>query len=116
MKSNGIPYVAQISENACGAAALEMVYKYYGLQGISQDVLLSKYEELEPHGSGNFRMTTDSLVQDARARGFESGWARVNYARKNDAINLLIPLIATGIPIIVCKKFTDAQPQLGHFR
>ena len=62
MKSLKIPYIPQININACGAAALEMIYKYYGLNDVNQQELMKKYQELEPHGSGNFRLTTDNLI------------------------------------------------------
>ncbi len=111
-----IDYIPQININACGAAVLEMVYNYYGLQGVSQQDLMEKYQELEPHGSGNFRVTTDDLVADARSKGFSTGWARVNWSNSDDSISLLQLLTNAGIPIIVCQKFTEEQSLIGHFR
>ncbi len=112
-----IPYIKQINPNACGAAALEMVYKFYGLENVSQEELMQKYQELEPHGSGNYRMSTDTLITDAREKGFESTWLRANYTNKQDCLSLLKILVETKkIPVIVCQKFTDEMPLIGHFR
>jgi len=88
-KKLGVPYIPQINENACGAAVLEMVYKYYGLENISQDEIFNKYKEFEPYGSGNIRLSTDNLVSDALGRGFLSFWARGDYNNKENSINLL---------------------------
>lgn len=111
-----VPYIRQINENACGVAVLEMVYKYYGLQDISQQEIMQKYQELEPHGTGNFRITTDNLVSDALSRFFLSFWARADFRNNKNVNQLLTLLINSKIPIIVCQKFTNEQPQLGHFR
>lgn len=113
----GVPYVSQINENACGAAVLEMIYKYYGLDNISQEGIFNKYKKLEPHGSDNFILSTDSLVSDAQGRGFLSFWARTDYNDKENSSDLLRRLtIDSKIPVIVCQKFTDELPLIGHFR
>ncbi len=116
MKKLEVPYIHQINKNACGAAVLEMVYQYYGLKDFSQQDLMSKYQQLESHGSGNFQLTTDTLVFDARSRGFNAGWIRANWINPTDSISLLQMLINAGIPIIVCQTFTNDQPLIGHFR
>ncbi|MEK9131919.1 MAG: C39 family peptidase [Patescibacteria group bacterium] len=117
MKKLQVPYRKQFNNNACGPAVLEMVYEYYGYTNISQEEILNQYKELEPHGSGNLRMITSSLIQDARKRGLSAGWARVNYSSLSDSIVVLKILIENSrIPIIVCQKFSDQQPQIGHFR
>jgi len=112
-----VPYILQINENACGAAVLEMVYRYYGLNDISQEDIFNKYKEHEPYGSGNFRITVDNIVSDAKERGFSSFWNRINCANHKDAINTLKRLtMDLRIPVIVCQKFTEEQPLIGHFR
>ncbi len=112
-----IPYIKQINPNACGAATLEMVYKFYGLDNISQAELMQKYQELEPHGSTNYRMSTQALVTDARKKGFESVYLQANYFNKQDCLSSLKILVETNkIPVIVCQKFTDQMPLIGHFR
>ena len=115
-KNLKVSYISQINENACGAAVLEMVYKYYGLKNVSQEEIFNKYQELEPHGSGNLRITTDNLISDALSRGLHSFWARSNYGNRASVLDLLQRVISSRIPLIVCQKFTDEQPQMGHFR
>lgn len=112
-----VPFVSQISKNACGAAVLEMVYGYYGLKNISQKAIFDKYKRLEPHGSGNNIISTSNLVSDASGRGFLSFWAKVDYTSKEDSRDLFIRLVMNSkIPIIACQKFTDKEPLIGHFR
>ncbi len=73
---------------------LEMVYKYYGVGSVSQEEkLMRQYQELEPHGSGNLRITTDSLVTNAQEKGFESEWRRANYLSISECSKLLRKLI-----------------------
>ncbi len=116
MKILKVDYIPQININACGAAVLEMIYKYYDLQGLSQQDLMEKYKELEPHGSGNFMLSTDNLVLDARSKGLNAGWIRANWQDRIGSISLLRVLVDSGVPVIVCQKFTEGQPLIGHFR
>ncbi|WKZ24586.1 MAG: papain-like cysteine protease family protein [Patescibacteria group bacterium] len=114
-----VPFIYQINENACGAAVLEMVYKYYGLNDVSQEEIYKKYKQLEPHGTGNFRITTDALVADSLRRGFLSFWNKVDYNNPDECFNLLQFLTKKSkIPIIVCQQFTknEEHKDLGHFR
>lgn len=116
MKLLKIPYITQFNTNACGAAVLEMVYGYYDQKSYPQKDLMEKYQELEPHGSGNFRLSTDTLVLDAREKGFNAGWARAAWQSIPDVTALLEFALDSGVPLIVCQKFTDELPLIGHFR
>lgn len=116
MKTLEVPYISQININACGAAVLGMVYQYYGLQNISQQELMDKYQELEPHNSGNFRLSVDNLILDARSKGFNAGWIRANWGDVTESISLLRMLLNAGVPVIVCQTFTNEQALIGHFR
>ena len=111
-----VPYVKQINEAACGVAALEMVYKWYGVTNFFQEKTFNAYKALEPHNTGNLRITTDDLVKNARDNGFNSGWLRVNYASVEDSLFALkIFLNKVKIPIIVCQQ-SKTDPRLGHFK
>lgn len=59
MKLLKVPYITQFDPNACGPAVLHMIYEYYDLKNVSQEIIFDIYQELEPHGSGNLRMTTE---------------------------------------------------------
>jgi predicted double-glycine peptidase len=111
-----VPYIAQINVNACGAAALAMMYGYHGVSSVTQEELMEKYRELEPHGSGNFRLSTNSLVRDAQDRGLAAGWNRANWRDAGEAAALLQSALDAGIPLIVCQIFTESEPLIGHFR
>ena len=115
MNLTDIPYVAQFRQGACGAAILEMLYGYYGLH-VTQQEIFEKYASLELHGSGKYAISTDNIVEDARSRGFYAYWARANYEDTVKCIGVLRDMVRAQIPTIVCQKFTDEQPLLGHFR
>jgi Papain-like cysteine protease AvrRpt2 len=111
-----VPFRQQISDAACGVAALEMVIKYYSQASpFSQRKFVRRLGEHEPHGSGKLRISTQDLVNAACARRFLAGWGRI----KPDVKTLMRQLdcfLNAGVPVIACQRYTDAEPQLGHFR
>lgn len=111
-----VPYVQQYNDYACGAAVLEMVFKYYNVKNVSQEDIYEKNKELEPHGTGNFRITTQDLVDEAESRNFKAYFKQVNYFSKKESIETLKDFIEKNIPVIVCQQFTSAQNIIGHFR
>jgi predicted double-glycine peptidase len=119
MPQLAVPFVHQISEHACGAAALEMVIRYYRpskLTKFSQEKVFRSFAEHEPLGTGNYRITADNIVGSARNRGFNAGWGRVTPERdrlKNEITNLVVE---RRIPLIACQRYTDEFYTLGHFR
>lgn len=116
MEILSVPYYRQININACGAACLAMVYQFYGIRNIDQAEIYNEYQELEPHDSGNYRITTDNLINDARKKGLSAGWARANYSNTDDCISLLRLMTNAGVPIIACQQLSKNQPLFGHFR
>ena len=114
-----VPYVSQINEHACGAAALEMVYRYYrsGAEDhFSQTALFTEHAEFEPHGSGARRITTDNIVAAARKRELFAGWGRVSTDRVERLEQLRFFLLKEKVPLIACQQFSEGEPLLGHFR
>jgi len=111
------PYVKQFNENACGPAVLEMIYRYYGIKNVSQEKIYEEYRELDSHSPGNYLMTTDNIVIDARKRGFASFWGRADYDNIENTVKLLKVFIEKlKTPVIVCQKFSEEEPLIGHFR
>jgi len=111
-----VPFVYQINDNACGAAVLEMIYRYYGINNIDQRGIFNQYREIEPALGKELRIATDSLIRDAANRGFQADWDRADYEKRDKSIELLKNFVNDGIPIIVCQQFTKEQPLIGHFR
>jgi len=114
-----IPYKKQIHHNACAIAALEMVYRYYRpsmAAKFSQRKEFQKLKELEPHGSGNFRVSTDNIIKLARKKRLYANWGRVS--SDPDVLYQQIEYFIKDqkIPLIVCQRYTVQQPQIGHFR
>jgi hypothetical protein len=114
-----VPFTHQISENACGAAALEMVYRYFRpskLSKFSQQKVYQRRREAEPHGSGGYRISTDDMVAIAQQRGFFAAWGRVN--PEVDAMTRQIKqfIVTERIPLIACQRYDDQNHLFGHFR
>ncbi len=117
MKLLAVPYIPQFRPHACGAAVLEMIYKFYGVEEVSQPDIMKKYEEPELEGSTNTMIATGNLVQDATGKNFVSFWGQVNYQNTEHAVGPLKLFInEMCIPLIVCQQFTEERPKLGHFR
>ena len=115
MKNLSIPFVYQYNKNSCGAAALEMVYKYFRLKDISQEDIFEKYKKLEPHESGNYYITVKDLILDAKSKDFHTKLYRINYS-SIQSLSLLKEILDKSVPIIVCQQYTKEKPLIGHFR
>lgn len=114
-----VPFIKQISENACGAASLEMVYRYYNrskLSKFSQKKLLKRLGEFEPHGSGNRRLSADDIVATARERRLHAGWGRVSLVQQDMAAQVKFFVEEKKVPLIACQRFSDESFTIGHFR
>jgi predicted double-glycine peptidase len=116
MKVLNVPFVQQMDDNSCGAAALEMVYRYFGIKDVSQEEIYEKYKKLEPHNTGNFRLDTESLVADAQNHGFRSDWKKLDLSSKDYVFQALSLLVENDILVIVCQQFTEEDKIIGHFR
>ena len=111
-----VPYIVQESQGACGAAALQMIYRYFDVEISSQAAMMDQYKKLEPHGSGKFCISTDNLIVDAKSRGLEARWDRIPVDDEVAAFALLKGFLDQEIPIIVCQQFSQELPLIGHFR
>lgn len=111
-----IPYVQQINDDSCGAAVLEMVYKFYDIDNVSQEKIFNKYNKAEPHETGHSRIDTESLVEDAKQHSLQAYWKRVDLSNIPETLDIIKEFVDKNVPIIVCQKFRDEEPLLGHFR
>ncbi|MGD9544979.1 C39 family peptidase [Methylocystis sp.] len=114
-----IPYCQQRKNDYCGAAALEMVFRYYRpskLTKFNQDRIFRTLAKREPMGSGSYRINGDDLIETARKRGFCAGWGRVHPNLRALRAQTVEIVVNRGIPLIACQRFTNARPELGHFR
>lgn len=110
-----VPFVKQINKDACGAAVLEMVYKFYGLKDVSQKEIFNQYKREDDEGLGALAIGVVDLVNDALSRGFVSYWNRVDWQDTKRAIEQTRWFVNGGVPIIVCQQ-SNRDPKLGHFK
>jgi predicted double-glycine peptidase len=109
-----IDFVKQ-KEFHCGAACLEMVYKYFNLKNLTQTEIFEKWKKFDTN-TGNYYISTNDLVSDVNERGFYSELKRFNYLDQQEAICELKNIIDQGYPVIVCQKWNKKNPSVGHFR
>ncbi len=87
--------------NNCGPAALTMYLRYYGWQGVQEDVasVLKPYRE-------DRNVNVEELAYYVR---MHAGWLSVQYRVGGD-LELLRKLIAAGIPVMVEETFIFDEP------
>jgi hypothetical protein len=101
-----IPYESQLEERACGAAALCMVYRSFGLDGSQSEI----WERIARAGPWDqLRTNTRLLGADAIDCGLE---ALILKAR--DPCRVLELSLGTGIRIILNHRHS-ATSQAGHY-
>jgi ABC-type bacteriocin/lantibiotic exporter with double-glycine peptidase domain len=113
-----VPFVEQISNCACGAAALEMVVRYYRpskLTKFSQAKMIRLRSEHEPLGTGNYRITTDNIVSQAHGHGFGADWGRVSPVQEVLTKQVTHFVDKLRMPLIACQR-SNHDYMLGHFR
>ena len=111
-----VPFVHQTNEASCGAAALEMVYRYLGRRTAKQKNIFRKMAEPEPHGSGAMRMSNAGMAEDALNRGLYACAHAFDVTSEEAAIRDLSKFLSQGVPVIACQKFSTEKPLLGHYR
>jgi predicted double-glycine peptidase len=111
-----VQYIRQTNDWSCGPACLEMVYRFYGLTGVSQRHIYDQLKTTDPHKGGKFQVTTDGMVADAVARGFAARWLRINLSSTNEMEAQLSEFLQRGIPLIACQRFSNEKPLQGHYR
>jgi hypothetical protein len=114
-----VRFKPQDLDDACGAAALEMVIRYYRpskLTKFSQKTVYRHFAKNEPLGTGNYRIDTEAIITTAKGRGFSAGWGRVDMEKANLQRQISYFVETKGIPLIACQQYTDELYQLGHFR
>lgn len=109
-----VPHIKQFNDYACGCAVLEMAYKYHGLSNVSQREIYTKSKKLNL-GGGNWILKEETLLADAKNRGFFSVILQLTLDNVNDGVDVLVSFINLQLPVIVCQQWEVNSP-IGHFR
>lgn len=112
MSNLNVPYVSQAGETHCGAACLEMVYRFLGITDTSQEKIWQKRKILRPDGSADY-IPTQGMVDDAVNKGLYVlvGQICLEVEKCNESLrNILV----SGLPVIAGKQWTK-NPTYGHF-
>ena len=109
-----IQHIRQTYTNSCGAAALEMMYKYWKLEDENQEDIFNRLPKFDA-GNGYFVIKEEIIVGDAIRNGFISGILQVNFSDLNDCVEFVSSFISLGIPFIVCQQW-KINSGASHFR
>ncbi len=109
-----VPYIKQHNNYSCGAAALEMVYKYYGLNDVTQSEIFDQSEKFDM-GNGELILKEETLVSDAKNRKFFAGIFKATFSDIEDGVSYLKSFIDKDIPLIVCQQW-EINSETGHYR
>jgi hypothetical protein len=113
MEILSVPFVSQLRYH-CGPAALEMVYRYLGLNDISQTEIFQKTTKHTDSFGNQFILVKD-LVIDAQERGFGSFAIDFTNSSPQEIISVVKSFLAHKIPIISCGQWKKDR-NIGHFR
>ncbi len=103
-----VPYKEQKSTNSCGAACMEMIFKYYGYD-IQEDEIVNELL-VKCNQSNRKYIKTADIVEYAIQKGFNAFWGHMQII---DGIRMLID---DGFPVIVLQRATIKNELLAHFR
>ncbi|MBP9711307.1 MAG: C39 family peptidase [Candidatus Pacebacteria bacterium] len=109
-----VPYIQQKDPNSCGVAALEMLYRFYGVDTLDQLEVYERIKTPAPHGNDNFYVLASSLKAEAEAGGFKVELVYPNDLQKS--FEILEQSVRENVPVIVIQRFTEELPEVGHFR
>src|SRR5262249_227068 len=71
----------------------------------------------QPGTPAAFGIALPTLVATARGKGLRADWLRVSLDAPGAAIMLLRTLLETErAPLIVCQRYSTAEPRAAHFR
>ena len=107
-----IPHVKQNGDTHCGVACLEMVYKYFAINDITQDDIWQAKKSLRPDKT-DFYMRTADMVDHLVENNFQVLYGQL-LLDEVLCVRSISALLNAGIPIIACKQ-SDADPKYGHF-
>ena len=103
-----VPYIEQKANNSCGAACMEMIFKYYGKE-IQEDEIVNELL-VKCNQSNRKYIRTADIVEYAIQKGFNAFWG---YMQIIDGIRMLID---DGFPVIVIQRADIKNESLAHFK
>lgn len=108
-----LPHIKQIQEGMCGAAALTMVYRFYGFKQKQSDIW-QRLSIPRQATTGKF-IDTKTMITDSVNQNFCYIAGHVVWQNKSLAVRVLRKFISLDIPVIICQRWRENSP-LGHYR
>ena len=91
-----------------------MVYKYYGLNNVTQSEIFDQSEKFDM-GNGELILKEETLVSDAKNRKFSAAIFKATFSGIKDGASYLKNFIDEDIPVIVCQQW-EINSEIGHYR
>ena len=114
--SLAVQFYRQSNQFSCGAAALQMVYDFWGLKS-NQAELYKTLREKNRSMKGAYIITLAPMIEDAHRRKFYACLKKFSIQNTDTLSNELdFFLHEQKIPIIACLQWRKDQPLQGHYR
>ena len=112
-----VPYTKQISENSCGIACFEMVYRYFKPSKLSKFSQTKVFARFEVPTDDKLASKVDgaSIIKLAIERGFSANWGRLNPIPERLLEQIEFFTETAKVPPIVCQQW-QGNTARGHYR
>ena len=110
-----VPHIKQSDEASCGAAALSMVYKYYGLSEQTEEKIWTRLKKPRNLNPNQEIIYTNDLYNDISNNGLHKIKGQAVWEEPNKILALLREFLRIKSPLIACQRWRKNQP-FGHFR
>lgn len=110
-----VPHIKQTNENSCGAAALCMVYNYYGLTIQTEEKIWQRLKKTRELDHSQEIIYLNSFPNDIRSNGLHYIKGRAVWEDPKKIIEVLEEFLRIQVPLIVCQRWREDQ-LFGHFK
>ncbi len=115
MKNLTVPHIKQSEESSCGAAALAMIYQYFGKGDQNERVIWERLKVHRPNTDNQYYLETPSMAQDASKQELSHFLAQAALDSPELALQPIREFVSLSIPVVVCQRISESNT-LGHFR
>lgn len=110
-----IPHIKQSQETSCGAAALAMVYHYFGKRDQTEEVIWERLKVSRPTINNQYYLESFDLARDSSIQELSHFIGQAVLDSPELALQPIKEFLNLSIPVIVCQKISSNN-ELGHFR
>ena len=111
-----VPFVHQTQTMSCGAAALVMVFGYYGIQA-DQDEMFARLAKPDRMANNVTQLSFGAHRDQALRVGLKAGVGTIDVTSPEKTFaELGFFVVRKGVPIIARQSFSTQEREAGHYR